>query len=45
MDDASPLGMLNIIKILDNNKISFTLIEILKSQNYTKHMNIIYHHI
>ena len=33
------------MKMLDDNKMSSTLIKNSESQNYIKHINIIYHHI
>lgn len=31
--------------MLSNNKASLTLIKDLKNQNYTQHIDVIYHHI
>lgn len=33
------------MEILDNNKISLTLIQNLETQNYIKHINVIHHHV
>ena len=33
------------IEILSDNETSFTLIKDMKSQNYTKHINVMYHHV